>query len=87
MALAPVIAPSLGALLLVWFDWHSAFWALSVFGVIALLITLLYVPESLPEVQPLKIKNILSNYIELLSNRFYLGYVLSASFIYGICSG
>lgn len=83
MALAPVVAPSFGALLLQWFDWTATFWSLAVVGLMAIAVTIFLVPESLPKVQPLNLVNIFRNYRSLLVHKGYMGYVLSASFLYG----
>lgn len=39
MGLAPILAPSLGALFLKFFSWHSIFWFLAAFGALNLLLT------------------------------------------------
>jgi DHA1 family bicyclomycin/chloramphenicol resistance-like MFS transporter len=82
MAVAPVIAPTLGGLLVIVGDWRLSFWVLAIAGVIAILLTIFYVPESLPHKQTLHPKNILNNYLILLRNADYMGYVLTSACLY-----
>ena len=82
MAVAPVIAPSLGGFLIEFSSWRFLFWLLVGAGVVAMLLTLFLLPESLPEKQSLRITSILHNYASLLRHRVYLGSVLSSSFLY-----
>lgn len=48
MTLGPILAPSLGSLLLTAFGWRSIFYALVAIGGLALVLTLLVIPETLP---------------------------------------
>lgn len=82
MAIAPIIAPSLGGVLIMHYEWPVMFWVLAAAGIIAILLTLFCVPESLPCKQSLRLQQIFSNYRELLKHRIFLGYVLTSSFIY-----
>ncbi|MGO1399929.1 MAG: multidrug effflux MFS transporter [Moraxellaceae bacterium] len=70
MGLAPILAPSLGALFLRFFDWHSIFWFLAAFGVLNLLLTKLFFFETLAEenckIRP--VKEVLSQYLDLLKD-------------------
>jgi len=49
MGLAPILAPSLGALFLRFFSWHAIFWFLAAFGVLNLVLTKLFFFETLAE--------------------------------------
>mgnify|MGYP000053016374 CR=1 FL=1 len=82
MAIAPVIAPTLGGFLLRFGDWRLTFWTLMLAGLIAMLLTFFGVKESLPEKQTLHPKNILKNYMSLLTSRVYMGNVLTAACLY-----
>ncbi len=84
MAVAPAVAPILGGLLVVWFDWQSIFLCLSGYGLLTLLLFAARVPESMPpeyrsELHP---RVILRNYGRLLRNRRYLGFTLCCSFVF-----
>ena len=82
MALAPVVAPSIGGVLVKYGDWRLAFWVLVGAGVVAIGLTLSAVPESLQHRQTIHPKNILKNFATLLNDRLYMGNVLTASFLY-----
>lgn len=82
MAVAPVIAPSLGGFLLEYTDWRFLFWLLVLFGGIAMALTVFLVPESLPEKQSIHPVSIIKNFITLMQHRVYAGSVLTASLLY-----
>lgn len=82
MAMAPVIAPTLGGILVQFGDWRLTFWALVIAGIVAILLTWFGVKESVPVRQTLHPKNILHNYLSLLGSRVYMGNVLTAACIY-----
>ena len=82
MAVAPVIAPTLGGLLVGIGDWRLSFWVLAMAGVLAMVLTVFAVPESLPVRQTLHPKNIAGNYRVLLGNADYMGYVLTSACLY-----
>lgn len=46
MFIAPLIAPSLGGLLLTWWNWQAIFWMLMVVAIIALVLVLWLLPET-----------------------------------------
>lgn len=70
MGLAPILAPSLGALFLRFFEWHAIFWFLAAFGVLNLLLTKFFFFETLTEenrnVRPAR--EVLSQYWDLLKD-------------------
>lgn len=90
MGLAPILAPSLGALFLKFFSWHSIFWFLAAFGLLNLVLTKLFFFETLPvenrNARP--IKEVFSQYWNLLGdNRFSYpaiggGLLMGAMFVY-----
>ncbi len=82
MAIAPVIAPSLGGIIIKYADWTMTFYMLAGAGVLALLLTVFVVPESLPQKQLLHPINILKNFSHLLTHPSFMAHVLIASFLY-----
>lgn len=90
MGLAPILAPSLGALFLKFFNWHSIFWFLAAFGALNLLLTKLFFFETLTEenrnVRPAK--EVLSQYWDLLKDPTFNypaiggGLLMGAMFVY-----
>jgi DHA1 family bicyclomycin/chloramphenicol resistance-like MFS transporter len=84
MAIAPLVGPSLGGLILHVASWRGIFWALVFVGLVTL--GLLYLlPETLPEErrnqEPLS--NALGRYVRLLRDRSILGYIGTGGFFYG----
>ncbi len=90
MGLAPILAPSLGALFLQFFYWHSIFWFLAAFGALNLLLTKFFFFETLTEenrnVRPAK--EVLSQYWDLLKDPSFNypaiggGLLMGAMFVY-----
>lgn len=90
MGMAPILAPSLGALFLQFFDWHSIFWFLAAFGALNLLLTKFFFFETLTEenrnVRPAK--EVLSQYWDLLKDPTFNypaiggGLLMGAMFVY-----
>lgn len=90
MGLAPILAPSLGALFLQFFSWHSIFWFLAAFGLLNLLLTKFFFFETLSEenrnTRPAK--EVLSQYWELLKDPTFNypaiggGLLMGAMFVY-----
>ncbi len=82
MALAPVIAPTLGGWMLLVLPWSSIFWFLLVYGLIGIVALWLWLPESLPVRQPLRARVILRNFSRLSSSGMFMGHVVAASLLY-----
>ncbi len=90
MGLAPILAPSLGALFLRFFDWHSIFWFLAAFGTLNLLLTKFFFFETLTEenrnARPAK--EVLSQYWDLIKDPTFNypaiggGLLMGAMFVY-----
>ncbi|WLP95792.1 multidrug effflux MFS transporter [Psychrobacter sp. M13] len=90
MGLAPILAPSLGAVFLRFFDWHSIFWFLAAFGALNLLLTKFFFFETLTEenrnIRPAK--EVLSQYWDLLKDPTFNypaiggGLLMGAMFVY-----
>jgi MFS transporter, DHA1 family, multidrug resistance protein len=55
MGLAPILAPSIGAGVLLFADWRVIFWTLTVYGVICVLCAWKLLPETLPEERRLRL--------------------------------
>jgi DHA1 family bicyclomycin/chloramphenicol resistance-like MFS transporter len=81
LGVAPVIAPSLGAAVLLRFSWHWVFAVLVVLAGLLLLLAALALPETLQvsHRRPLRIGGILSTYGELLRDRRFVILVLVAA--------
>ncbi len=81
LGVAPVIAPSLGAAVLLRFSWHWVFAVLVVLAGLLLLLAALALPETLQvsHRRPLRVRGILATYGELLRDRRFVILVLVAA--------
>lgn len=81
LGVAPVLAPSLGAAVLLHGSWHWVFAALVVVAAALLVMAVLALPETLPvdHRRPLKVKGIAATYLELVRDvRFVILVVVAA---------
>jgi len=78
LGVAPVIAPSLGAAVLLKASWHWVFAALVVIAGALLLVALFALPETLPveHRRPLRVRSIGATYLELLRDARFVVLVL-----------
>ena len=90
MGVAPILAPSLGALILKVADWHGIFWFLASFGVLNLLLTKFFLKETLkPENRNTRpMSESFGQYFALMKDRTFMlpavasGLLQGAFFIY-----
>jgi MFS transporter, DHA1 family, multidrug resistance protein len=75
LGVAPVVAPSLGAAVLLKASWHWVFAVLVVLAGLLLLMAALALPETLPAShrRPLKVRSIAATYVELLRDVRFVG--------------
>ena len=83
--LVPILAPSLGQLLLAFGPWRVIFYALAGFATVVLGWSLARLPETLPAARriPLSLGSIGRSYRLTLTNRYSLGYAVAASLTFG----
>lgn len=83
--LVPLLAPSVGSGVLLFADWRGIFLALTVLGIILLLISAFRLKESLPPEKrvPSNLKSTFSNFAGILKNRQFTGYALAQGFLIG----
>ena len=81
LGVAPVVAPSLGAAVLLHGSWHWVFAALVVLAGALLLVAALALPETLPPShrRPLRVRGIAATYAELLRDKRFVILVLVAA--------
>jgi DHA1 family bicyclomycin/chloramphenicol resistance-like MFS transporter len=81
LGVAPVVAPSLGAAVLLKASWHWVFAVLVVLAGLLLLLAVLALPETLPQShrRPLKVRGILATYGELLRDMRFVVLVIVAA--------
>ena len=83
--LVPILAPSLGQVLLTIGPWRFIFYALAGFAAFVLAWTLVRLPESLPVARrvPISIATLKASYRLTLTNRYSAGYAVAASMTFG----
>src|SRR5690242_13363948 len=81
LGVAPVVAPSLGAAVLLHGSWHWVFAALVVMAGALLLVAVFALPETLPPShrRPLRVRGIAATYLELVRDRRFVILVLVAA--------
>lgn len=81
LGVAPVLAPSLGAAVLLKASWHWVFAALVLIAGVLLLVAATALPETLPVAhrRPLKVRGIAATYVELLRDARFVVLVLVAA--------
>lgn len=81
LAVAPIVAPILGAHLTLWFGWRSIFVFLTLYGAAVLVLNALFLRESLSvrDEKALRPSLMLGNYAGIIRNRAFLGYLICAS--------
>lgn len=84
MAIAPLVAPLLGAQILALWSWQGIFWIVGGLGLLALA-GLLTLPETLPSDRrnPQPLGQALAGYLELARSPRLIGYALAGGFFYG----
>ena len=85
LILVPVMAPSIGQLILLVADWRTIFFALVIMGAVDFLWLATRRPETLarPDRVPLSFSRILRSAREAITHRTTLGYTLATGFIFG----
>jgi DHA1 family bicyclomycin/chloramphenicol resistance-like MFS transporter len=85
----PVIAPSLGQLVMLWVEWRGIFVVLLAYGLLVLTWSALRMPETLPLSgrKPLEIAEMLGAFRQTVTNRQTLGYALAAGCVVGSLFG
>lgn len=85
MSLAPLVAPTVGGLIVARAGWPWVFAALIAIALVAGLLYARLIPETLPPARrhPADLGRVLRNYLKLLRHRAGLGYLLTGSAIFG----
>jgi DHA1 family bicyclomycin/chloramphenicol resistance-like MFS transporter len=83
--LVPMLAPSVGQLVLLLADWRVIFYGLVIMGIIDFLWLWLRQPETLAPKDrvPLSITNVLRGAREAVSNRVTIGYTIATGLVFG----
>ena len=85
MVIAPMIAPSLGGFLDVWFSWRASFIAVAVMGAVVLACSVVMLHETHHQKQPMAgLLGLLRSFARLLRLPKFCGYALTAAFSSGM---
>ncbi|KQY14493.1 multidrug effflux MFS transporter [Rhizobium sp. Root482] len=87
--IVPVIAPSIGQLIMIFAEWHMIFVVICLFAILVATLVMLRLPETLAieNRRPFTVKSILGAFRIVLTNRVALCYSLAASFVFGSLFG
>jgi drug resistance transporter, Bcr/CflA subfamily len=81
--LAPILAPSIGGQILVFFSWRAIFWTLAGFALVGFITATFLLPESLPPERRTEggVATALRVYARLLRDRAFMRYALSGALV------
>ncbi|WP_445375022.1 Bcr/CflA family multidrug efflux MFS transporter [Photorhabdus tasmaniensis] len=82
MTIAPLIAPILGGMMMIWFTWHSIFWSIAITAVIGVFLVAFFIKETLPKEkrQKFHLRTTISQFIMLFRQRRVFCYMLASGF-------
>lgn len=85
MGVAPILAPSFGAFLLKFANWHVIFWFLAGYGVLNIILTKLFLKETLTDENrnTAPIGETLSGYVDLFKDRTFIVPALAGGLLQG----
>lgn len=85
VGIAPISAPLIGSLTAAIAGWRSAFWLLAAVLVVALVIVVARIPETLPPARrrPATVRGVARSVATILSRRRYVGYLLTYALAFG----
>lgn len=85
MALAPILAPVFGGLIITWADWRMNFWVLAAFAAIVMLSVLLFLGESNRFKDPTATNfgAMAKNFGTMLHHRIYVGFLITNVCMFG----
>lgn len=84
---SPILGPMIGAYLTIEYGWKSIFYALTIFGFIALGLINIFMEESMPTIinkSNFSVRNTLVKYFKLLNHREFLFHTLVISFAWTV---
>ncbi|BGI50738.1 MAG: Bcr/CflA family multidrug efflux MFS transporter [Arsenophonus endosymbiont of Ceratovacuna japonica] len=82
MTIAPLLAPILGGMVMIWFSWRAIFWIISLVAIIVSLLIIFFVQETLPKEkrQKFNLQNTIKQLITLFRDKKVFCYILSSGF-------
>ena len=82
MTVAPLLAPIMGGMMMLWFSWHAIFWTIMIAALIAALLVLFFIRETLPKErrQPFRLRIMLGQFVTLFRQKRVLCYMGASGF-------
>lgn len=82
MTVAPLLAPIIGGALLLLLNWHAIFWTISAAALIATVMVMLYIRETLPRErrQKFRLSTTIGNFGSLFRHKRVFSYMLASGF-------
>nr|WP_269749522.1 Bcr/CflA family multidrug efflux MFS transporter [Xenorhabdus lircayensis] len=82
MVVAPLLAPMLGSMVMIWFNWHAIFWSIAIAAVIAVALVAFFIKETLPKEKRhrFNLSTTLKQFVMLFRQRQVLCYILASGF-------
>ncbi|WP_413737911.1 Bcr/CflA family multidrug efflux MFS transporter [Sodalis sp. RH21] len=82
MTVAPLLAPIIGGGLLLLFSWHAIFWSMALAALIATVLVMLYIRETLPKErrQKFSLRTTIGNFGTLFRHKRVFSYMLASGF-------
>jgi DHA1 family bicyclomycin/chloramphenicol resistance-like MFS transporter len=82
MGAAPILAPSIGGLILLFGTWHMIFWIGAAYGAACGLVVFFFLPDTLPETRRLKLGAgaLVARYFDIIPERSFITHVLMGGF-------
>ncbi|MFS1563503.1 MAG: Bcr/CflA family multidrug efflux MFS transporter [Candidatus Arsenophonus phytopathogenicus] len=82
MTIAPLLAPILGGMAMIWFSWHAIFWIISIAAIIGALLVTFFIQETLPKEkrQKFHLRNTIKQLFTLFRARQVFCYILASGF-------
>ena len=82
MTVAPLLAPIMGGMMMLWFSWHAIFWTIMIAALIAALLVLFFIRETPPKErrQPFRLRIMLGQFVTLFRQKRVLCYMVASGF-------
>ncbi|MBD2792164.1 Bcr/CflA family multidrug efflux MFS transporter [Xenorhabdus szentirmaii] len=82
MIIAPLLAPMLGGIVMLWSGWHAIFWSIAIIALIGVALVAFFIRETLPKEkrQRFHLKTTVKQFIMLFRQRQVLCYILANGF-------
>lgn len=83
-AIGPIIAPAIGGYLQHFFGWQSSFYFLTLYAILALVLGILFLPETIRQQKPFQAGKILTDFREIMTHWDYVGGVVCLGVLWSV---